>query len=86
MIKDIIRYIYENNDFSSKGIAEGLDVSEQIIEQYKEKLILNGYIKKDDGCTSTKCEKCSCGCSQKSLNPVVQWEITDKGFKLIKNK
>ncbi len=69
MLKQIISYMYKSHDFSVKGIAKALDISEEIVAQYKEKLEFSGYIKKE-GCSTTKCEKCGCGCSSKSLNPV----------------
>ena len=83
MLKQIISYMYKSHDFSVKGIAKTLDISEEIVAQYKEKLELSGYIKKE-GCSTTKCEKCGCGCSSKSLNPIVKWEFTDKGLALAK--
>ena len=83
MLKQIISYMYKSHDFSVKAIAKALDISEEIVAQYKEKLELIGYIKKE-GCSTTKCEKCGCGCSSKSLNPIVKWEFTDKGLALAK--
>ena len=83
MLKKIISYMYKSNDFSVRGIAKALDISEDIIAQYKEKLELSGYIKRES-CSTTKCEKCSCGCSSKSLNPIVKWEFTHKGLALAK--
>ena len=82
MLKQIISYMYKSHDFSVKGIAKTLDISEEIVAQYKEKLELSGYIKKE-GCSTRKCEKCGCGCSSKSLN-IVKWEFTDKGLALAK--
>ncbi|MEG1481488.1 hypothetical protein [Clostridium sp.] len=86
MIKEIIRYIYENKDFSTSGISKGLGLSEGIVDQYKEKLLLSGYIYKEESCSSEACKKCSCGCNDKMLNPILQWGISDKGINLIKRE
>ncbi|GAA0071024.1 hypothetical protein UT300003_25480 [Clostridium sardiniense] len=85
MLKDILNYMYANKDFSSKNIAKNLEMSEEVVDEYKNKLELTGYIKKGD-CSSAACEKCSCGCNEKSLNPIIQWEFTDKALNLIKRK
>ena len=45
MIKEIINYMYKNNDFSVEGISKALDISEEIISEYKKKLESGGYIK-----------------------------------------
>lgn len=82
MIKGIINYMYKNNDFSVEGISKALDISEEIISEYKKKLESGGYIKRES-CTTEKCKGCSCGCNEKTLNPIIKWEVTDKGLKLI---
>ncbi len=83
LIKEIINYIYKNNDFSVEGIAKALDISEDIASEYKKKLESGGYIKRES-CSTEKCKGCSCGCSDKTLNPIIKWEVTSKGLKLIK--
>ena len=83
MIFKILTYVNNGGSFSTSSISKELCISESIVDMYKEQLIKQGYIKKKEECSSEMCSKCSCGCSSKSLNRIIQWEITEKGVNLL---
>lgn len=85
MLNKVFKFINKNGSFSTKLIADNLDISESIVEDLKNRLQMMGYIKKvEEGCSSEACAKCSCGCAKtKKLDRTVKWEITPKGKSLI---
>lgn len=83
MLKAILKIMKNSNEFSSSTIAKELNISETMVEIYKEQLEQKGYIRKISlsGCSQEHCSSCGCGCgSSKSLNSISGWEITEKGF------
>ncbi|MDM0459222.1 FeoC-like transcriptional regulator [Clostridium perfringens] len=81
MLKAILKIMKNSNEFSSSTIAKELNISETMVEIYKEQLEQKGYIKKISlsGCSQEQCSSCGCG-SSKSLNSISGWEITEKGL------
>lgn len=83
MLKAILKIMKNSNEFSSSTIAKELNISETMVEIYKEQLEQKGYIRKLplSGCSQEQCSSCGCGCgSSKSLNSISGWEITEKGL------
>lgn len=85
MLKAILKIMKISNEFSSSTIAKELNISETMVEIYKEQLEQKGYIRKISlsGCSQEQCSSCGCGCgcgSSKSLNSISGWEITEKGL------
>ncbi|EGS9999014.1 hypothetical protein I9Y31_001228 [Clostridium perfringens] len=83
MLKAILKIMKISNEFSSSTIAKELNISETMVEIYKEQLEQKGYIKKISlsGYSQDQCSSCGCGCgSSKSLNSISGWEITEKGL------
>ncbi|MBO3388082.1 HTH domain-containing protein [Clostridium perfringens] len=83
MLKAILKIMKNSNEFSSSTIAKELNISETMVEIYKEQLEQKGYIKKISlsGCPQDQCSSCGCGCGiSKSLNSISGWEITEKGL------
>lgn len=83
MLKAILKIMKNSNEFSSSTIAKELNISETMVEIYKEQLEQKGYIRKFSlsGCSQEQCSSCGCGCgSSKSLNSISGWEITEKGL------
>ncbi len=85
MLKAILKIMKNSNEFSSSTIAKELNISETMVEIYKEQLEQKGYIKKISlsSCSQEQCSSCGCGCS-KSLNSISGWEITEKGLLALK--
>ena len=83
MIFKILTYVNNGGSFSTSSISKELGINEFMVDKYKEQLIKQGYIKKKEECSSEACSRCSCGCSSKSLNAIIQWEITEKGINLL---
>lgn len=87
MIVKLLDYLNEGNDFSDAAVQRGLGLSEFMAQTYKEQLIRGGYLKKAPGldCNSA-CSSCSHKCSAASMtdNNAIMWEITDKGYNVIK--
>lgn len=86
MLKAILKIMKNSNEFSSSTIAKELNISETMVEIYKEQLEQKGYIKKISlsGCSQDQCLSCGCGCgTSKSLNSISGWEITEKGLLIL---
>lgn len=87
MIVKLLKYLDEGNDFSDKGVQLNLGLSQFMARQYKNQLISGEYIKKVDGldCNSA-CASCTtkCGYAGSMENQIIMWEITEKGFNVIK--
>lgn len=83
MLAKVLKIYFEYGNFSSRFVADKLGISEIIVDEYKKQLIRMGYLKKQDECSLEACKTCSCGCVGKKLNPIVNWNITDKGYKII---
>lgn len=83
-LKEILKVMKESGEFSSANIAKKLNISELMVEMYKEQLEKKGFINKTtiSGCSTEKCSNCGCGCSN-NLSPLSGWEITKKGLNLI---
>lgn len=86
MLLKVLNFIYSNKTFSSNIIGKELEISSEMVESLKKKLEELELIKKEDSCEKDSCNKCTCGCSSKSLNNTVNWIITEKGLKLLKIK
>lgn len=82
MLYKVLEFLHKEGNFSTKAISKELSIPELIIDDLKSRLISMGYIKKIT-CDRTMCEKCTCGCSTKKLNDKIDWEITEKGIKLL---
>ncbi|MDZ4993378.1 hypothetical protein GNF80_10425 [Clostridium perfringens] len=84
MLKSILRVMKDSNEFSSSLIAKKLNISEAMVDIYKEQLEQKGYIKRItlSGCSQEQCSSCGCGCS-KSLASLSGWEITEKGIMVL---
>ena len=83
MLKAILKIMKISNEFSSSTIAKELNISETMVEIYKEQIEQKGSIRKISlsGCSQEQCSSCGCGCgSSKSLNSISGWEITEKGL------
>lgn len=85
MLNKVLEFISRSGEFSTKSIANKLNIPESVVEDLKARLEMMGYIQKiGDECTSKSCEKCSCGCGKViKLDRTVKWQITDKGKNLI---
>lgn len=84
MIKEILIYIYKNNDFDTKNIAKNLSLNEELVEKTKENLIKKGYLKFEEKCSQEKCKMCNCDCSSKKLNEVKTIIFTEKAMNILK--
>lgn len=84
MLKDILRIMKDSGEFSSASIASKLNISEAMVDMYKEQLEKKGFINKTtlSGCSAEKCSSCGCGCSS-NLSPLSGFEITKKGLSLL---
>lgn len=84
MLKDILKIMKESGEFSSEAIASKLNISEAMVDMYKEQLEKKGFINKTNlsGCSSAKCSGCGCGCSS-NLSKLSGFEITKKGLSLL---
>ncbi|TCZ78717.1 hypothetical protein E0485_06430 [Paenibacillus albiflavus] len=85
MIRQILDYLHQGNDFSNKAIQRSLGISEFMAENYKNQLIKGGYINKvdDTACETKKCSSKLCGgCSSSDIG-LIHWELTDKGKKAL---
>ena len=83
MLLRILSLLHEKGNFSTNFISKELGLPTALVEDIKNKLISSGYIRQAS-CDTSMCEKCSCGCSTKMLNDKIEWEITDKGYKVLK--
>lgn len=86
MLTAILKIMKNSNEFSSSTIAKELNISETMVEIYKEQLEQKGYIKKISlsGRSQDQCSSCGCGCgTSKSLNSISGWEITEKGLLIL---
>lgn len=86
MLLKVLNFIYNNKIFSSKVIGKELGLSSEMVESLKKKLEELELIKKKESCEKGNCNKCTCGCSNTSLNNTVNWIITEKGLRFLKNK
>ncbi|SHE33599.1 hypothetical protein [Clostridium fallax] len=84
MIIRILNFINNGGEFSSKAISKELGISEIMAEQLREQLIKQEYIKREEGCKPEMCSKCNCGCSNKALNDIIKWELTEKSKNALK--
>ena len=85
MLTEVLSVYFNDGIFSSRYVSEKLGITKEIAEEYKMQLIRMGYIQKQEECTMESCKSCSCGCSGKKLNGVINWDITEKGYKVINN-
>ena len=86
MIIRMLKYLNEGNDFSDKAMQLNLELSEFMVQHYKEQLIRGEYIRKVEGLDChTACGSCTSKCSLAGTmdNQVIMWEITDKGLNVI---
>lgn len=85
MIEKLLKALNEGIDFSNKALSKTLNVSEAVVEDYKNRLILLGYINKIEECDlGNKCSSNCGGCSKSLMPKTIKWEITEKGKKAIK--
>lgn len=84
MLKSILKLMKDSNEFSSSLISKNLNISETMVDIYKDQLEKKGYIKKIilSGCSQEQCSSCGCGCSN-NLSSIYGWEITKKGIVLL---
>ena len=82
MVFKVLDFLNKEGNFSTKTISRELNIPEIIVEDIKENLIKMECIKKIE-CNKSLCEKCSCGCNSAKLNDKIDWEITDKGKKIL---
>lgn len=83
MIKEVLSYIFKNNEFDSRKIAIELSFNEELVEQTKINLINKGYLKFEELCDTKMCEKCSCDCNAKRLNDARTIVFTQKAMKIL---
>lgn len=87
MIVKILDYLDKGNDFSDAAVQRNLGLSEFMAQTYKEQLIRGGYLKKvQELDCNTACSSCAHKCHAANLtdNNAIMWEITDKGFNVLK--
>ena len=87
MMAKLLDYLNRGNDFSDAAVQRNLGLSKFMAQTYKEQLINGGYLKKVDALDcNTACSSCSHKCSAANLtdNNAIMWEITDKGFNVLK--
>ncbi|RDY23773.1 hypothetical protein CHF27_006530 [Romboutsia maritimum] len=82
MLIKVLDCLNKKGNFSARIISKELNIPELIVEDLKDKLIKMECIRKVN-CDQSLCEKCTCGCSSTKLNDKVDWEITDKGYKIL---
>lgn len=85
MLNKVLEFISKSGDFSTKSIANKLNIPETVAEDLKNRLEMMGYIQRiEDECSSESCKKCSCGCGKLiKLDRTVKWQITNKGENLM---
>lgn len=89
MIGRLLDYLNKGNDFSDTAVQKNLGLSEFMTQTYKEQLIRGGYLKKvDDLACNVACSSCAHKCHGATLteNKAIIWEITDKGFNVLKKQ
>lgn len=85
MIEKLLKALSEGKDFSNKALSKTLNISESIVEDYKNRLVLLGYIRKIEECDSgSKCSSNCGGCSKSLMPKSIKWELTGKGQDAIK--